>query len=106
MKKTDKDITCTSCSAVFALTSSTGTLKKHLDKCTASHAKGWVAKDKNQPTLRELLEPGLPIDEQDAIDEELIKWLKVRGKPLALVEEEEFRQFTKILNKKYVVPGR
>ena len=106
MEKTEAGIKCTSCPATFSVNSSTGTLKKHLSKCEASVAKGWIVKDKNQPTLQEVLEPRLPIEEQEAIDEALIRWLKVSGKPLAIVEEEEFKDLAKALNKKYSVPGR
>lgn len=106
MKKSEFDINCTACSSTFSLNTSTGSLKTHLNKCKASIEKGWVVKDNNQPTIIDALEPSLPIEEQEVIDEALIRWLKVRGKPLALVEEEEFKEFTKSLNKKYSVPGR
>lgn len=105
MKKGEKDITCTACSSTFSLSTSTGSLKRHLDKCQKSKEKGWVVKDKNQPTLEETLDPSLPFDEQKPIDDALTLWLKVQGKPLSLVEELEFKKFVKSLNRRYVVPG-
>jgi hypothetical protein len=105
MKKSDKDVSCDGCSSTFSLSTSTGTLKKHLDKCKKSIEKGWVVKDRNQPTIEETLDPSLPFEEQKTIDDALTLWLKVQGKPLSLVEELEFKKFVKTLNRRYVVPG-
>jgi hypothetical protein len=105
MKKSNTNVTCCACDANFSLTTSTGSLKKHLNKCEKSVQQGWIVKDKNQPTLQETLDPSLPFDEQKNIDDALILWLKLQGKPLSLVEEVEFQKFVKTLNRRYVVPG-
>ena len=109
MKKGDTEITCNACSSTFSLGSSTSTLRRHLNKCKQSIAAGWVVctedKPGDQPTLEEVLEPSLPFDQQKPIDDALTLWLKVKGKPLSLVEELEFNKFVKSLNRRYVVPS-
>jgi hypothetical protein len=105
----DEKYHCASCPAKFSLNSGNSTLKAHLDKCKPSIEKGWKPKtftDPTQPSIVDAFVPSLPIEQQKAIDQKLVLWMKVQGKPLLTVEEPEFKSFVKALNPKYAVPSR
>lgn len=91
-------INCQLCEAVYGISTSTTTLRRHL---LGTHSTIYTLENKQQRQI-------IPYTsaEQKHITVKLTQWISVNLQPFSIVEQTEFQQFIYALDPRYIIPCR
>ena len=91
-------INCQLCEAVYGISTSTTTLRRHL---LGTHSTIYTSENKQQRQI-------IPYTsaEQKHITVKLTQWISVNLQPFSIVEQTEFQQFIYALDPRYIIPCR
>jgi hypothetical protein len=91
-------ISCQLCEAEYGITTSTTTLRRHLN---TAHSSVYTSNNQQQRQT-----PPYTPAEQNHITVKLTQWISVDLQPFSVVEQVEFKKFVHTLDSRYIIPCR